>query len=148
MSWVGNEHQPHADEFSISCSGRSPLMVSCQRSWAEKLLPSRCQNVPFGCLRLCIIPSLTSLNIAINVVILLFQGTCTHGDKCCYSHDSKQTSEEKMEWMCLVIMFFFFFFLINFISGVWMQALCSLNQVRMMHCNQFVIVWGQQPKKC
>lgn len=25
------------------------------------------------------------------------QGTCTHGDKCCYSHDSKQTSEEKME---------------------------------------------------
>ncbi|KAM7419778.1 hypothetical protein PAMA_016731 [Pampus argenteus] len=25
------------------------------------------------------------------------QGTCDHGDKCCYSHDPKQTSEEKTE---------------------------------------------------
>ncbi|XP_041838700.1 tRNA (guanine(26)-N(2))-dimethyltransferase isoform X2 [Melanotaenia boesemani] len=25
------------------------------------------------------------------------QGTCTHGDKCCYSHDAEQTSEEKMD---------------------------------------------------
>ncbi|XP_033478998.2 tRNA (guanine(26)-N(2))-dimethyltransferase [Epinephelus lanceolatus] len=25
------------------------------------------------------------------------QGTCTHGDKCCYSHNMEQTKEEKME---------------------------------------------------
>lgn len=25
------------------------------------------------------------------------QGTCTHGDKCCYSHDLETTNEEKME---------------------------------------------------
>ncbi|XP_054460350.1 tRNA (guanine(26)-N(2))-dimethyltransferase [Anoplopoma fimbria] len=25
------------------------------------------------------------------------QGTCTHGDKCCYSHDPEQTKEEKTE---------------------------------------------------
>ncbi|XP_051801051.1 tRNA (guanine(26)-N(2))-dimethyltransferase [Acanthochromis polyacanthus] len=25
------------------------------------------------------------------------QGTCTHGDKCCYSHDPEQPDEEKME---------------------------------------------------
>lgn len=25
------------------------------------------------------------------------QGTCTHGDKCCYSHDLQQTTEEKTE---------------------------------------------------
>ncbi|XP_051239722.1 tRNA (guanine(26)-N(2))-dimethyltransferase isoform X3 [Dicentrarchus labrax] len=25
------------------------------------------------------------------------QGTCTHGDKCCYSHDLQQTNDQKME---------------------------------------------------
>ncbi|XP_063331185.1 tRNA (guanine(26)-N(2))-dimethyltransferase [Pelmatolapia mariae] len=25
------------------------------------------------------------------------QGTCTHGDECCYSHDSEQTNEQKIE---------------------------------------------------
>ena len=53
------------------------------------------------------------------------QGTCTYGDKCCYSHDPERTKEEKMEWFDQL-----FYFKIIFIFGLWMTE-CSLDEVRM-----------------
>lgn len=45
------------------------------------------------------------------------QGSCNHGDKCCYSHDPERTKEEKMEWFHQLFYFFFKYFYLWTLTG-------------------------------
>lgn len=45
------------------------------------------------------------------------QGSCNHGDKCCYSHDPERTKEEKMEWFHQLFFFFFKYFYLWTLTG-------------------------------
>lgn len=68
------------------------------------------------------------------------QGSCNHGDKCCYSHDPERTKEEKMEWFHQLFYFFLKIFL--FVDFDWPSAAWMKWEWR---CSQIVFQWEQKP---
>lgn len=60
------------------------------------------------------------------------QGSCNHGDKCCYSHDPERTKEEKMEWFHQLFYFFLKIFLFvdfDWPSAAWMKWEWRCSQI-------------------
>lgn len=68
------------------------------------------------------------------------QGSCNHGDKCCYSHDPERTKEEKMEWFHQLFYFFLKIFL--FVDFDWPSAAWMKWEWR---CSQIVFQREQKP---
>ena len=81
------------DHFS-SCGsmGQWPLNPNLRHTGEALLKQQGCAAAQAAARRQCFLSPEANA-----VLACFFQGTCTYGDQCCYSHQLEQTKEEKMD---------------------------------------------------